>query len=317
MSDKRLRHRLEYLAFLILSAALVALPEPVALAVGASLGWLVGTVFRIRRADVDAHLVLAFPGTDRAWRRRMARGSYVHLGREGVAMFRLAGLDRKAVLSRTDVEGFEAVEAAVRAGTGALVVTGHVGNWEIGAAALAARGLPFDVVAKGMANVAFERDLMKARERLGLRVVDVRRAPREVLRSLRAGRLVGLVSDQNARESGVFVPFFGRLASTARGPALFALRTGAPIFLGLSLRLPGRRMRYRVTLRPLPVRPTGDLEADVLSVTAAHTALLEEAVREAPEQYFWQHRRWKTRPPTGEGPSQGAPFQEPPSGGPV
>lgn len=297
MSRKTLKHRLEHGAFRVLTAGLLALPEGAALALGAALGWVTGTVLRIRRADVEAHLALAFPDEGRAWRRRVARGCYVHLGREGVAMFRLARLDKNAVVARTEVVGFDAVEAAVRAGTGAIIVTGHIGNWELGAAALAARGLPFDVVAKGMANEAFERDLVAARERLGLRVVDMGVAPREVLRSLRAGHLVGLVADQNAHQNGVFVPFFGRLASTARGPALFALRTGAPIFLGLSLRLPGPGARYRVTLRSLPVEITDDLEADIERVTAAHTAALEEAVRAVPEQYFWQHRRWKSRPP--------------------
>jgi len=305
VSGKVWRHRLEHAGFRVLSAGLLAAPERLALGMGAMLGWLAGAALRIRRADVDAHLALAFPGESPAWRRRVARASYVHLGREAVAMFRLARLDKEAVVARTEVVGLEPVEAAVRAGTGALVVTGHIGNWEIGAAALAARGLPFDVVAKGMANEAFERDLVSARERLGLRVVDMGAAPREVLRSLRAGHLVGLVADQNAGASGVFVPFFGRLAATARGPALFALRTGAPIFLGLSLRLSGAPARYRVTLRSLPVEGTDDLEADVTRVTAAHTAALEEAVRAVPEQYFWQHRRWKTRPP--EEPPRGAP----------
>lgn len=306
MSDKAWRHRLEHTGFRVLSAGLLALPERVALGVGAALGWLAGSVLRIRRADVDAHLSLAFPGESSPWRRRVARASYVHLGREGVAMFRLARLDKEAVVARTEVVGLEPVEAAVSAGTGALVITGHIGNWEIGAAALAARGFPFDVVAKGMANEAFEKDLIAAREKLGLRVVDMGAAPREVLRSLKVGHLVGLVADQNAGRRGVFVPFFGRLAATARGPALFALRTGAPIFLGLSLRLPGSEARYRVTLRPLPVQGTDDLDADVTRVTAAHTAALEEAVRAVPEQYFWQHRRWKTRPP-----------EEPPRKGPV
>lgn len=305
MSGKAVQHRLEYGSFRVLSALLLTLPEGVALAMGATLGWLAGNVLRIRRKDVDAHLARAFPEATPTWRRRVAQACYVHLGREGVAMFRLASLDRDAVIARTQVVGIEAVEASVRAGTGALIVTGHIGNWELGAAALAARGLPFDVVAKGMANEAFERDLVAARERLGLRVVQVGRASREVFRSLRAGHLVGLVADQNAGRSGVFVPFFGRLASTARGPALFALRTGAPIFLGLCLRVPGRGLRYRVTLRRLPAEVTGDLEGDILRVTRAHTTALEEAVRTVPEQYFWQHRRWKTRP------------EEPPPGGPV
>jgi KDO2-lipid IV(A) lauroyltransferase len=97
--------------------------------------------------------------------------------------------------------------------------------------------------------------------------------------------------------SGVFVPFFGRQAATARGPALFAIRSGAPVFVGIALRDPGWTQRYTVAIRRLPFRPTGDVDADTRSLLAEYTRALEEAVRQAPEQYLWQHRRWKTRPP--------------------
>jgi KDO2-lipid IV(A) lauroyltransferase len=133
-----------------------------------------------------------------------------------------------------------------------------------------------------------------------MRVIERKEAPKKVLRALRSGGAVGIVGDQNVRRGGVFVDFFGKPAATARGTALFALRTGAPIFLGMATRLPGFPQRYRVTFEPVDFVPTGDMEQDVLRLTEAHTKHLEEHVRRAPEQYFWQHRRWKTRPP-GEG----------------
>jgi len=191
-----------------------------------------------------------------------------------------------------------------------VVVTGHLGNWEVAGAALSARGIPLDVVAKGMANRRFGEDLEATRRRLGMRVVDMAVAPREVLRSLRAGRVVALVADQNAREQGIFVPFFGVPAATFRGPALFALRAGAPIFMGTCVREPGRPHRYRARAERIDVTASGDLDADVLRLTEAHTAALERAVRQTPEQYFWQHKRWKTRPPP-------ASLQEPPGDPPV
>ena len=90
--------------------------------------------------------------------------------------------------------------------------------------------------------------------------------------------------------------FFGKLASTPRGAAVFALRTGAPVFLGWTLSLPGSPQRYRSTFQPVDFTPTGDAEEDILRFTELYARLLEERIREAPEQYFWQHRRWKTRP---------------------
>jgi len=297
VSAKPVRHALEYALFRVLTGVLLALPERVGLALGGALGWVAGVVLRIRRADVDRHLLQAFPGESAAWRARVARGSYVHLGREAVATFRLAGMDAGAVVARTTVEGHDAFRAAVAEGKGVVVVTGHLGNWELGGAALTARGTPMDAVAKGMANRRFGEDLVASRERLGMRIVDMSVASREALRTLKAGGVVALVADQNARPDSVFVPFFGKLAATFPGPALFALRTGAPILVGACLREPGRPHRYRVRLRRLDPEPTGDLQADIVRLTRAHTAALEEAVREAPEQYFWQHKRWKTRPP--------------------
>jgi len=106
-----------------------------------------------------------------------------------------------------------------------------------------------------------------------------------------------VVADQDARERGVFVDFLGTPASTARGPALFALRTGAPVFLGLCLAVPGAPGRYRCELEEIRFERTGDLDEDVRRLTAAHAAALAERVRREPEQYFWQHRRWRTPPP--------------------
>jgi KDO2-lipid IV(A) lauroyltransferase len=155
-------------------------------------------------------------------------------------------------------------------------------------------------VAQRQSNPLFDDDLNGTRNRLGMEIIERGDAPREVLRSLRAGKVVALVADQNMRTGGIFVDFFGVPAATAKGPALFALRTGAPVFLGVALRLPGGRQRYRVVMERIPVEDTGDLERDVERLTALHTARLQRFVEENPGQYFWQHRRWKTRPEVEE-----------------
>ncbi len=302
MSDKPLAHSLEYGAFRLLSAVLRTLPERLSQWLGAILGWKVGTVLRIRRAVVDRNLARAFPERSPAWRRHTARACYVHLGRESVAMVRLAGLATEEVAARTTVVGLDALRQALAEGRGVVMVTGHLGNWEVGGAALAASGVPVLAVAKGMANRRFGAALTATRARLGVGTVDVREAPRKVMRALRGGGAVALVADQDARRAGVFVPFFGTPASTARGPALFAVRAGCPLFLGTMLRMPGSRPRYRLALERIDVQPTGDADRDVLALTAAHTAALERAVRAAPEQYFWQHNRWKTAPGTARRP---------------
>ena len=116
-------------------------------------------------------------------------------------------------------------------------------------------------------------------------------------RLLRKNGVIGIVGDQDARKAGVFVPFFGRPASTHRGPAVFALKLGAPVFACVARRLPGPGVRYEVSGQRVPVVRTGDAEADIQALTAELARRLEGEIRKAPEQYFWFHRRWKTRPP--------------------
>lgn len=296
MPRAALSHRLEYGLFRILSALLGVLPEAVALRLGEGLGRGAGHLLRRRRAVVDANLARAFPEKSPEWRRRVADESWGHLGREAVSMLRLARLDADELVARTEMMGLDALQAALAEGRGAVIVTGHLGSWELGGAAVSARGIPLVAVAKPMANRRFDADLVATRARLGMEVVDTGTAPKRVLRALAQGRPVALVADQNAHANPVFVPFFGTLAATHRGPALFALRAGAPVFVGVCLRLPGDEPRYRVTLEAIAFERTGELDADVERLTAAHTARLEEAVRHAPGQYFWQHNRWKTRP---------------------
>ena len=202
-----------------------------------------------------------------------------------------------AFAERCEVHGMNAVLESVAAGKGLVVVSGHLGNWELGGAMLAAHGVPLDGVAFPQRNRLFDDELRLNRERLGMRIVERARAARTVLESLGRGRAVALVADQNAGSRGVFVDFLGSLASTARGPALFSLRTGAPLFVGVCLAERGRPHRYVVHLERVAISRTGDVADDVLRLTHAHTRVLEGFVRDAPEQYFWQHKRWKTRPP--------------------
>jgi KDO2-lipid IV(A) lauroyltransferase len=296
VTEASLGHRLQHAAFRLARAAASSVPERVALAAGAAVGQTIGSAIRFRRADVDRHLGWAFPDATVAWRRRVARASYAHLGREAAVLLRAARGSPESVRERTRMVGFDALRDAAAARQGVVLLTGHLGNWEMGGAAIAAHGVALDVVGKGMSNRRFQEDLFAMRGRLGMRVIEMGEASREALRSLASGRVVALLADQQAHRGGVLVPFFGRPASTARGPALFAIRSGAPVFVAFALRDPGARARYTVTFDRLPFSPSGETDADVLTLLGAYGAVLEGAIRRAPEQYFWQHRRWKNAP---------------------
>ncbi|HEX2093764.1 MAG TPA: lysophospholipid acyltransferase family protein [Longimicrobiaceae bacterium] len=291
-----LAHRVEYLLARGLESLVSALPEGAADRLGGGVGRLVESL-GIRRSAVEANLRIAFPDAPEEWIRETARAAYRHLGREAAAILRLSRLDPQAIVERTETRGWEDLLDALAEGNGALLVTGHYGNWEIAAATVASRGVPVAAIVKRMGNRLVDARLEELRRRLGVESIEMRDAPRQVPRVLKENGVVGIVADQDARGSGVFVPFFGRPASTHRGPALFALRLGAPVFACTARRKPGPEVRYEVYGHRVPVRRTGDLEADVLHLTGELATALEDDVRAAPEQYFWFHRRWKTAPP--------------------
>jgi Kdo2-lipid IVA lauroyltransferase/acyltransferase len=296
MTDQiRLKHRAEYVAFRAGLAGGRLLSDRQAAAVGAALG-RTGYRLGIKKRVVEGNLRTAFPTADEDWIVRTAEAAYSHLGRETMMMLRLSWTSREELLERTRIVGEEAVRASYEEGRGVVLVAGHLGNWEVGAAGMAARGFPITAIAKRAANPLFYERILAARERLGVGVIDFADATRPTLRALRSGQLVAFAADQHAGRAGLWVPFFGKLASTYRGPATMALRTGAPMYLSVPLRQPDGT--YEVSMELVDTAGTGDMEADVLRVTREYSSRLEQAVREHPEQYLWHHRRWRT-PPAG------------------
>jgi len=267
-----------------------ALCEPVGSALGRvayRIGW--------RRGVVESQLSRAFPEHDEEWVRRTARASFAHVGREAAAVAPLVRHGLGEVRRRlVAFEGREDMEAAVAEGRGVVVVSAHFGNWEFAGSTLAASGWPVDAVMQKLANEPLSRYVEDVRRKLGMGLIDRVGAWDRMTESLAAGRVVAFVADQDARHLGVFVPFFGRPASTHKAPALLALRTGTPFFVGGAHRIGARR--YHAWLVRLIPDERLDLKEQVIDLTRRWLAEVERRVRLFPEQYFWHHKRWKTQP---------------------
>jgi KDO2-lipid IV(A) lauroyltransferase len=261
---------------------------------------------KIRREVVERQVRAALPELSPSEVDRIARASYANLGRTATETALLPSYDPERIISLFEsVEGWSIVEERMAREKGLIIVTGHLGNWELGGAYVAARGLAIEAVARYMENPLFDRYLTRTRERIGMSIVHDDEAVRRVPRALRAGHAVAFLIDQGAVGlASTWVPFFGRLAKTPRGPAVFALRLGAPVVFGAALRQPSGR--FRLTFEPIDTTSSGDLDADVDRIVAEYTAVLEKWVRRAPEQYFWHHRRWKHQRP-GTPPELGEP----------
>lgn len=303
-----LAHRIEYAALRALVLGMRPLPEGAERGLFRGAAYLAHRVLGIRRELVEEHLRSAFPERSAEWVERTARASYASVAREMLAAVRLSERGPEAVIARTRVEGLDAIREALAGGRGAVLFTGHLGNWEIAGASLAARGIPLDAVFQRQNNPLMDRLISASRERMGIRVIERSRAPKLALRALRDGRAVGFVADQDAKRAGLFVPFFGRPASTHRGPAVLAYRTNAPVLVVTCVR---EQEDYRVRVQRVEVDREGEMDDVVHEITRATTARLEAAIRENPEQYLWLHRRWKTRPEPAER-SAGEPTGPPP-----
>lgn len=290
-------HRAEYYALRSVVGSLHAMPWAAAGAFGSQLGLLGYRPFGVRRHVVASQIAAAFPERSAEDVASLARAAYAHLGRSTIETALLPSIGKSGVLGLVEsAEGFELIEQAMVAGKGAILVTGHVGNWELAGAYVAARGVPMDVIVRTQANPLFDRYLNETRASLGMTVVRDHEAVRRTPRSLREGRAVAFVADQGVMGlASTFVPFFGRPAKTPRGAAVFAMRYHTPTLFVAALRQPSGR--YKVSVEEIPIIDSGDRDADVDGIVARYTAVLERWVRTAPEQYFWHHRRWRRQPP--------------------
>jgi KDO2-lipid IV(A) lauroyltransferase len=286
-----------------LRAVVRALPRRAALLLGARLGDL-ARLIGIRRAVALENLALAFPERPEAERRRILVAHYRDLGMmmcEAARGTASSHAPEGEVVARA--RGLEHLEAAKRAGRGAIVLTGHYGDFGLLGAWLG-RHNPLDMFGKALHNPAVEELLVRTCEETGMRRVVAGAGLRKLVAGLRANRWAIMLADQDAGRDGVFVPFMGRLCSTTPAPAELSLRTGAPLLMAFITRRPDGRNEVDV-LPPLAIERPDAADA-VARLTALHTTVLEEWVRRSPHMWFWLHRRWKSRPPAAAGSARGA-----------
>ena len=295
-----LRIRTEYLALRAIVSVLAALPLGLALCVGEAVMWLVLLVAVPLRRVGMTNLAIAFPEKSIAERRRILRASMLNLGRMVAELAHLPRLSDAALREMVRFEDETWWQEAIgwERPTGVLILSGHFGNWELLVYAHGRRGHPVTMVHRPIRNPLIDRWLNRLRARAGTRLVRKHHAAAEVLRALREKQLLVLPFDQNStRGLGVFVDFFGELASTNAGIARIGLRADSPVVPGFIVRQ-GRAARHLVYVLPImELESTGDPRADVVRNTARLSAVFEDMVRRFPEQWLWVHKRWKTRPP--------------------
>lgn len=293
-----MRERIEYWLVIVVARGLGLLPRAAARLAAEALAILVyAALGRLRRVG-ERNLALALPEASSKTRKRILRGVYRHLSWQLVEFCRMPGYTRENTRETTRTEGLEHYLAAQARGKGVLVLTGHLGAWELSSFYHSLMGYPMGMVIRRLDNRLLDDYVNGIRCMHGNRVLHKDDFARGLLIAMHAGETVGILMDTNMTPpQGVFVPYFGRMACTASGLARVALRTGAAVLPGFMLWEPGER-KYVLHFGPeLEFARTDDVEADVLAATAQCNQVLESWIRRYPDQWLWIHRRWKTRPP--------------------
>ncbi|MCP3676057.1 MAG: lysophospholipid acyltransferase family protein [Deltaproteobacteria bacterium] len=289
------------------------LPLPLLQAAGRGLGRLAYRIDRRHRDIALANLTIAF-GKEKSHEEivAIAVGLFENLGMNMMEFSRVPWLKRGNLKGYVRCEEFENLQVALKRGKGVIFITGHLGNWELMAAYCGLKGYPLDIVVRDLDSPLVDDFVRWVRTRSGNRAVSKGKSMRELLRTLRGGGIVGLLLDQNVTWSeGVFVDFFGKLACTNKGAALLAVVSGSPVIPAFIVREGGR---HRIILgREIEVVNSGDRQSDMVENTYRFTRAIEDMVRRYPDQWFWIHQRWKSRPENDprKGTDLAAPVQEP------
>ena len=277
------------------------LPRPAARAVGIGISRLVYLVHpRFRRVGL-CNLDIAFPEMSATQKRRLLREEFAHLGRLLAEFCLFPRYTRENTGTVAVFDGLENYCGATERGNGVLLLTAHLGGWEVGSFVQSLHGRPLCIVIRELDNPYLNRLVDRYRTLHGNRTFGKQEFARGLLAAMHAGQTVGLLMDTNTiTTQGVFVPFFGVPACTASGLARVALHTGAAVLPAFTI-WDEALGKYRIQFEPmLELIRTGDDEADAITNTALFTRVIEDFVRRFPGQWLWVHRRWKTRPPGDE-----------------
>lgn len=286
------------------SAAAIALlktfqwmPRPIAYSaaeVVAALGFRFAA--RQRQAGFQ-NLRMAMPNLNERERHLILRGAFSNLGRLLVEFSHFPELNRKNIADLVTCEGFEHYENAVKRGKGVIFLTGHFGAWELSCFAHSLVAGPMKFVVREIDNPRVERLIESYRGISGNSPIEKRHASRDILKALRNNETIGILVDQNTtRDEGVFADFFGIPAATTPAVATLALRTGASVIPGFLIWDAKSRRHCLRFEAPVELIVTGDPAQDIVKNTQVFNQILENIIRQYPDQWLWIHRRWKTRP---------------------
>jgi Kdo2-lipid IVA lauroyltransferase/acyltransferase len=297
---KNLRFQIERVLFMVTVYGAHLFPRTIFLRIGKSFGSLAHLLDRRHRKIALINISKAMPELSNEEGEQTIRQCYRWFGMYLFDLLHsIRGYDPK-FLEKCEYEGLEHLDAAYAKKKGVLLYTAHFGAWEVNAQANSYKGFPLNVIARELDNPHLEKLLTKFRTSNGTGVIDKKDGFRPMLRTLKEGKGIAILIDQNVTtEDRIFVEFFGRPASTTPALALLKLKTDADIIPCFAIPLPNGHYRFSYGA-PLQINLIGDRKEDIFRITQACTKIIEDEIRRHPQYWLWMHRRWKTQPSATE-----------------
>jgi KDO2-lipid IV(A) lauroyltransferase len=225
----------------------------------------------------------------------IAKASAIRFGPMFMEVLHMPRLNQTNINQYVTLTGSEHLKSALSLGRGAVLATAHSGNWELLGAALAMHGFPLVAVVQRQTNAAMDTFINEYRTKAGMHVT-YKQGVREMVKLLGTGKIIGLLMDQDNHENGVFVEFFGRLTSTPQGAAALARLNDAPIVPAfITENQDGTHTA--IIHPPMLIEKSDDRAEDIRRTTQDLTRIIEQHIRQHPNEWFWLHNRWKTSPP--------------------
>lgn len=293
---------LEYAAVRGLLGFLGFLPKKAAVSAATSVAMTAYYLLASLRHIAMTNLKIAFPELSKSECNRLAKGAFKNLGRVLGEMAHFPNATResleKTIEFQIDPDVYAEYESLKAAGRGVIIVSPHLGNWELLVYGWSALQEPISYLARPLDNPKIEALTVGLRTKFGNRPINKTNSVSPAVKILREGGILGILADVNAHpKEGVFVPFFGVPACTSSGVALLAMRTNAAIIPMCGVW--DEEKKYYIGVHGKIIYPssTGDRRHDVVETTAKFTVEVEKMIRTYPDQWLWIHKRWKTRPP--------------------
>ncbi len=288
-----MKNYIEYVFFRLFQIVVQLIPWGFYNCLSKFISIIIFILFDKRREIAMQNIKNAFPNLSNREIVILAKKSFQSVTITGLEVLSMHSWNKSKISSIIKLTNPEALDFALQKGNGVILIGGHYANWElIISCCTLLHNKNMSIVVQEQRNKFVDNKINNLRTQFGNKTIKMDKAPKQVLQELKENKIVAMLGDQSGKEDGLYVNFFGRLASTHKGPAIFAIRSGASLLFMQNIRF--ENGKYELTLKNIPYDEINSNKENAISIlTQRITTTIENHIREFPTQWLWMHKRWK------------------------